>query len=98
MATSGCKEMIKAGHNVLGNTVTVLGLTFNGDLPDLRNSKVIDIIRKLEDYGANVQVQDELADPVKAEREYGVTPKPWRKLAPAAAVVVAVAHRPYRFS
>lgn len=90
------KEMIKAGHSVSGCTVTVLGLTFKEDCPDLRNSKVIDIIRELEDYGVNVQVHDELADSAEAEREYGVSLKPWRELEPAAAVVVAVAHRAYR--
>lgn len=90
------KEMIKAGHDVSGSTVTVLGLTFKEDCPDLRNSKVIDIIRELEDYGLRVQVHDELADPVEAEREYGVELTPWRELQPAGAVVVAVAHRAYR--
>ena len=90
------KEMIKAGHDVSDCTVTVLGLTFKEDCPDLRNSKVIDIIRELEDYGVNVQVHDDLVDPVEAEREYGVALKPWRELQPASAVVVAVAHRAYR--
>ncbi len=90
------KEMIKAGHDVSDCTVTVLGLTFKEDCPDLRNSKVIDIIRELEDYGVNVQVHDELADSAEAEREYGVSLKPWRELAPASAVVVAVAHRAFR--
>ena len=90
------KEMIKTGRNVLGSTVTVLGLTFKADVPDLRNSKVVDIVRELEDYGIDVQVHDELADPAEAEREYGITLKPWRELKPAAAVVVAVAHRAYR--
>ncbi len=90
------KEMIRAGHNVRGNTVTVLGLTFKDDLPDLRNSKVVDIIRELEDYGVDVQVHDELAEPAEAERECGIYLKPWRELKPAAAVVVAVAHRAYR--
>ena len=90
------KEMIKAGHNVLGSTVTVLGLAFKADLPDLRNSKVIDIVRELMDYGVEVQVHDELADPAEAKRECGINLKPWRELEPAAAVVVAVAHRSYR--
>ena len=95
-AQAAIKEMIRAGHNVRGNTVTVLGLTFKDDLPDLRNSKVVDIIRELEDYGVDVQVHDELAEPAEAERECGVYLKPWRELKPAAAVVVAVAHRAYR--
>lgn len=90
------KEMIKAHHNVADCTVTVLGLTFKEDCPDLRNSKVMDIIREIEDYGVNVQVHDELADPQEAQREYGVTLTQWRDLAPASAVIVAVAHRTYR--
>ena len=90
------KEMIKAGRNVLGSTVTVFGLTFKADVSDLRNSKVVDIVRELEDYGVEVQVHDELADPAEAERGYGIGLKPWRELKPAAAVVVAVAHRAYR--
>jgi UDP-N-acetyl-D-galactosamine dehydrogenase len=90
------KEMILAGHAVAGSTVTVLGLTFKEDCPDLRNSKVIDIIRELESYGINVQIHDALADPDEAQHEYGVTLTPINKLAPATAVVVAVAHEQYR--
>ena len=89
------KEMIRAGHGILGSTVTVLGLTFKEDCPDLRNSKVIDIIRALEDYGIIVQAHDPLADPVEAVHEYGVKLIPLSELKPAAAVVVAVAHREY---
>ena len=96
IAQRGVKEMIHAGHSVLGNTVTVLGLTFKENCPDLRNSRVIDIIRELEDYGINVQVCDSLADPDEALHEYGVTLVPTAELRPAAAVVAAVAHREYR--
>ncbi len=90
------KELIHAGHCILGATVTVLGFTFKEDCPDLRNSKVIDIIRELQDYGIKVQVHDPLADPAEAVREYGESLTPLEKLEPAAAVVVAVAHRKYR--
>jgi UDP-N-acetyl-D-galactosamine dehydrogenase len=90
------KEMIHSGCNVLGSTATVLGLTFKEDCPDIRNSKVIDIIRELKDYGIAVQVHDPLADPVEVEREYGLRITPFGELKPAAAVVVAVAHRQYR--
>lgn len=89
------KEMIHAGHNILGSTVTVLGLTFKEDCPDLRNSKVIDIIRELEDYGIVVQATDPLADPTEAQHEYNVTLTPFAALRPAAAVVLAVAHKEY---
>ncbi len=89
------KEMIHAGHGILGARVTVLGLTFKENCPDLRNSKVIDIIRELEDYGCVVQVTDPFADPAEALHEYGVTICPYKDLQPAAAVVLAVSHQSY---
>jgi len=96
VANRTIREMTRAGHPVSGTPVTVLGLTFKEDCPDLRNSRVIDIIRELRDYGAVVQVADPLADPDEALHEYGVTLTPFDKLAPAAAVVAAVSHREYR--
>jgi UDP-N-acetyl-D-galactosamine dehydrogenase len=96
IAQRAVKKMIHAGHNILGSTVTVLGLTFKEDCPDLRNSKVIDIIRELQDYGMVVQVHDPLADAAEAQHEYGVRLTPFDQLQPAAAVVLAVAHKEYR--
>jgi len=90
------KELLRAGHELQGATVTVLGLTFKENCPDLRNSRVIDIIRELEDYGIAVQVHDPLADPTEALAEYGVQLIAFDALQPAAAVVVAVAHADYR--
>jgi UDP-N-acetyl-D-galactosamine dehydrogenase len=90
------KEMILAGHSVRGNRVIVLGLTFKEDCPDLRNSKVIDIIRELEDYGINVQVCEPHANPAEAFHEYGVSLVPVEELKPATAVILAVAHRLFR--
>ena len=95
VAQRAIKEMIHAGHNILGNTVTVLGLTFKENCPDLRNSKVIDIINELRDYGITVQVCDPLADPVEAVHEYGVQLTPIDELKPAAAIVAAVAHQQF---
>lgn len=89
------KEMIHAGHYILGSTVTVFGLTFKENCPDLRNSKVIDIIRELQDYGINVQVHDPLADTKEALHEYGINLTPFDNLKNADAVVVAVAHKDY---
>lgn len=90
------KEMIRAGHNILGATVTILGLTFKEDCPDLRNSKVMDIVRELRDYGVELQLHDPMADPNEVEREYALTTVDFAALRPAAAVVVAVAHEAYR--
>ncbi len=96
VANRTIREMTRAGHPVSGTPVTVLGLTFKEDCPDLRNSRVIDIIRELRDFGADVQVADPLADPAEALHEYGITLTPFDKLVPAAAVVAAVSHRDYR--
>jgi len=96
IAQRAVKEIIRAGHQVLGSVVTVLGLTFKEDCPDLRNSKVVDIIRELQDYGITVQVADPLADAKEAQHEYQVDLVPFAKLKPAVAVVAAVAHSAYR--
>ncbi|UFS69868.1 nucleotide sugar dehydrogenase [Geomonas sp. RF6] len=96
IAHRAVKEMIRAGHSVRGNCITVLGLTFKEDCPDLRNSKVFDIIHELQDYGAEVQVSDPLADREEAAREYGVKLLSPEELKPAVAVVAAVAHAQYR--
>lgn len=96
IAQRAIKEMVCAGHSVLGSTVTVLGLTFKEDCADLRNSKVMDIIRELREFGVQVQVTDPLADPEEARHEYGVTLVPWAQLKSADALVTAVAHADYR--
>jgi UDP-N-acetyl-D-galactosamine dehydrogenase len=90
------KEMVHAGHSIAGCSVTILGLTFKEDCPDLRNSKVIDIIRELQEYDIKIQVHDALADSGEAEHEYGVSLTPFDQLSPSSAVIVAVAHAQYR--
>ena len=96
IAQRAVKEIIKAGHPIAGSVVTVLGLTFKEDCPDLRNSKVVDIIRELEDYGIEVQVCDPIAEPKEAAHQYGVTLVPRSAMRPAVAVIAAVAHAEYR--
>jgi len=89
------KKLIKFNLPVQGARVTVLGLTFKENVPDLRNSKVIDVIRELQEYGIDVQVTDAQADSAEAVREYGVSLTPYDELLPAEAVVLAVSHREY---
>lgn len=89
------KEMIRAGHTMIGSVVTVLGLTFKENCPDLRNSKVVDIIRELQDFGITVQVHDPLADTQEAAEEYGIQLTPLSGLRPADAIVLAVSHQEY---
>lgn len=75
--------------------VTVLGLTFKENVPDIRNSKVVDIIRALAAAGATVQVHDPIASAAHARKEYGIELMPIEALRPADAVVLAVAHNAY---
>ena len=90
------KRLIRAGHQVKDAPVIVLGLTFKEDVPDLRNSKVIDVVHELEAFGAKVFIHDPIADGAEATHEYGVTLTPWADLPQAAAMVAAVAHADYR--
>jgi UDP-N-acetyl-D-galactosamine dehydrogenase len=92
VAEQTVKQMIHAGFPVKGSDVIVLGLTFKENCPDLRNSRVIDIIRELQSYGATVHVHDPLADPAEAVHEYGVKLVEWERLPRASAIVGAVAH------
>jgi UDP-N-acetyl-D-glucosamine/UDP-N-acetyl-D-galactosamine dehydrogenase len=78
-----------------GGIVTVLGLTFKEDLPDTRNSRVIDIIRELQSFGLTTQVHDPLANAADAKQKYDVTLTELDALKPADAVILAVAHQPY---
>ena len=90
------QECIKAlGARVAKATVTILGLTFKENVPDIRNSKVVDIARALERTGVTVQVNDPFALADEAVHEYGLTLTPFDKLAPADAVILAVAHQDY---
>ena len=75
--------------------VTVLGMTFKENVPDIRNSKVIDIVRELGRAGAQVQVHDPVAAPQETAREYQITMTPFDALKPADAVILAVAHNDY---
>jgi len=78
--------------------VTVLGVTFKENVPDIRNTRVVDIVRELEDFGITVQLHDPMADGDLLGEEYGLKLIALDKLEPADAVVLAVAHRSYRES
>ena len=95
IAEQTIKLMIASGSQVKGAKVNVLGLTFKENCGDLRNSKVIDIVRELESYGVEVFVTDAQADADEALHEYGVELVRWKDLPRADAIVAAVAHREY---
>ncbi len=96
IAEQTVKQMIAAGTSIKGARVNVLGLTFKEDCADLRNSKVVDIVRELESYGVEVFVHDPHADAHEAQREHGLRLDGWEGLPVADALVLAVAHRHYR--
>jgi UDP-N-acetyl-D-galactosamine dehydrogenase len=75
--------------------VTILGVTFKENVPDIRNSRVIDVVRELQSFGVKVQIADPWADPVAVEDEYGIALRDIDALEPADAVILAVAHDVY---
>jgi len=96
VAEQTIKHLVRNGWQVKDAPVIVLGLTFKEDCADLRNSRVIDVIRELQSYGAEVVVHDPVAAPAEALHEYGVELVPWEQLPKAAAIVAAVAHRAFK--
>lgn len=93
IAEQTVKTLIQRGFAVKGSHVIVLGLTFKENCPDLRNSRVIDVVRELETYGVTVHVHDPLASPREAWHEYGIELIQWEHLPKANAIVAAVPHR-----
>jgi UDP-N-acetyl-D-galactosamine dehydrogenase len=96
IAEQTIKRMILRGFAVNSEYVIVLGLTFKENCPDTRNSRVVDVIRELQSFGANVFVHDPLADPKEVEHEYGIRLTDWDDLPQAAAIVAAVAHQEFK--
>ncbi|MES2018645.1 MAG: nucleotide sugar dehydrogenase [Pseudomonadota bacterium] len=93
VAEKTVKSIIAAGFCVKGAKVNVIGLTFKENCPDLRNSKVADIVYELQSYGVDVHVYDPVASSAEAEHEYGIKLDSWDALPQADALVVAVPHR-----
>ena len=96
VAERAVKMLIGAGKQVRGARVAILGITFKEDVPDLRNTKVIDIISELKDYGVDVLINDPLADMGEARQYYGVELRPLDRIKDADAVILAVMHKDYR--
>jgi len=90
------KMMINEGQPVKGARVGVLGLTFKEDCPDLRNTRVIDIVKELREYGVDAMVHDPMADPGEALDYYGVTLSAWEDMTDLSAVILAVPHEFYQ--
>ncbi len=96
VAEKAVKMMISSSQPVKGTRVGVLGLTFKEDCPDLRNTRVIDIIHELDSYGCDVLVHDPMADPEEARQYYNVDLNPWEELKDLGALILAVPHAWYK--
>ena len=95
VAEQTIKELIKANCNVKGAKVNVLGLTFKENCPDLRNSKVAELIDELRSYGVELHIHDPVADAEEARHEYGVELESWESLPRAEVIIAAVSHQEF---
>ncbi|MDN4038052.1 nucleotide sugar dehydrogenase [Massilia sp. YIM B02443] len=93
VAEKTVKSMISSGVSIKGAKVNLVGLTFKENCPDLRNSKVADIVYELQSYGIDVHVFDPIAEADEAQHEYGIQLESWDSLPKADALIVAVPHK-----
>ncbi|WP_312514485.1 nucleotide sugar dehydrogenase [Massilia sp.] len=93
VAEKTVKSMISSGVSIKGAKVNLIGLTFKENCPDLRNSKVADIVYELQSYGVDVHVYDPIAEADEAQHEYGIALESWDSLPKADGVIVAVPHK-----
>ena len=96
VADAAIKQMIEAGMAPKNAKVVIFGITFKENCPDTRNSKVNDIIKRLEEYEIFPQVTDPWADPEIAKHEYGVDLIPFEEVKDADCLIVAVGHKEFR--
>ncbi|MDN5062727.1 Vi polysaccharide biosynthesis UDP-N-acetylglucosamine C-6 dehydrogenase TviB [Aliarcobacter butzleri] len=96
VANQVIKLMIKKGHKIEGSKVLVLGITFKENCPDIRNSRVIDVIEELQEFGCNIDVYDPWADTKEVEHEYNLKLIKELNIAKYEAIVLAVAHNEFK--
>ncbi|TDA69574.1 Vi polysaccharide biosynthesis UDP-N-acetylglucosamine C-6 dehydrogenase TviB [Sulfuricurvum sp. IAE1] len=96
VANQVIKLMIKKGYRIEGSRVLVLGIAFKENCPDIRNSRVIDVITELREFGCVVDVSDYWADPADVKHEYGITLAENVDPNTYDAIVLAVAHEKYK--
>ncbi len=96
IAENCVKQLIRRNRLILGARVGILGLTFKENVPDLRNTKVTDVVHELREYGMEVLVHDPVADPQEAMHEYGLTLSGLDAFSGLDAVILAVAHDTYK--
>src|SRR5690606_3882296 len=95
VASQLVKAMLKKRIHAQGSRVLVMGLTFKENCPDIRNTRVVDIVSELQDYGVQAECYDHWVNPQEAEGEYAITPVGQPQAGNYDAVVMAVAHRQF---
>jgi UDP-N-acetyl-D-galactosamine dehydrogenase len=95
-ADQTARLMMKKGIPVVGSRILVMGAAFKENCPDLRNSKVVDIVARLRDYNAEIDLWDPWVSPAECEHEFGITSRADRPEGPYDGIVVAVSHREFR--
>ena len=96
VANQVIKLMIKKGHKIEGSNVLMLGITFKENCPDIRNSRVIDVVEELQEFGCNIDVYDPWADKDEVKREYSLELQDHMNSENYDAVVLAVSHDEFR--
>ncbi|MCT7574656.1 Vi polysaccharide biosynthesis UDP-N-acetylglucosamine C-6 dehydrogenase TviB [Aliarcobacter butzleri] len=96
VANQVIKLMIKKGNKIEGSKVLVLGITFKENCPDIRNSRVIDVIEELQEFGCNIDIYDPWADAKEVEHEYNLKLIKELNIAKYEAIVLAVAHNEFK--
>jgi len=96
VANQVIKLMIKKGHKIEGSKVLVLGITFKENCPDIRNSRVIDVIEELKEFGCNIDVYDPWASDEEVKHEYNLDLTKELKVVKYEAIVLAVAHNEFK--
>ena len=96
IAESTVKNLIKASKSVRDAKVAILGFTFKEDCPDTRNTKIIDVVNELAEYGITPVIADPIADKAEAKREYGIELVDMSDIKDADAVILAVAHKEFK--
>ena len=96
IANQVIKLMIKKGHKIEGSNVLVLGITFKENCPDIRNSRVIDVIEELQEFGCNIDVYDPWADKIEVKHEYSLDLVEDIDTSKYDGIVLAVAHDEFK--
>ena len=96
VATQLIKEMVKQRIQVVGSKILVMGLSFKENCPDIRNTKIVDMVKALKEYDLDLDIYDPWVDPLDAAKEYGIDPVASLAYAKYDAIVLAVAHDQFK--